>query len=290
MENFRRELAAGGGLSSYPHPYLMPDFWQFPTVSMGLSPIMAIYQARFNRYMEDRGIKPPDDRRVWAFLGDGETDEPETLGAITLAAREQLDNLIFVINCNLQRLDGPVRGNGKIIQELEAAFRGAGWNAIKVIWGAMTGTRCWPRTIRGCWSNGWRRCPTASTRSTRWPAAIIFAGFFRRYPQLEKHGRRLHRRAAAEASPGRPRPPKVYAAYQAAVSHQGCPHGHSGQDHQGLRPGGGGRVAMSPTSRKSSTKRSCVISEAASAFPSLTTRSRTPPFTGPTTTAKRSAT
>src|SRR6201997_813150 len=136
LENFRRELKPGGGLSSYPHPWLMPDFWEFPTVSMGLSPLMAIYQARFNRYLHDRGIKDTSDQRVWCFVGDGETDEPETLGSITLAAREGLDNLIFVINCNLQRLDGPVRGNGKIIQELEAAFRGAGWNVIKVIWGS----------------------------------------------------------------------------------------------------------------------------------------------------------
>jgi len=136
LRNFRRELEPSGGLSSYPHPWLMPKFWQFPTVSMGLSPIMAIYQARFNRYLEDRGLKKPSDARVWAFLGDGETDEPETLGAITLASREHLDNLIFVVNCNLQRLDGPVRGNGKIIQELESIFRGAGWNVIKVIWGS----------------------------------------------------------------------------------------------------------------------------------------------------------
>ncbi len=136
LENFRRELAQGGGLSSYPHPWLMPDFWEFPTVSMGLGPIMSIYQARFNRYLEDRGLKRPSQSKVWAFLGDGETDEPEALGAINLAAREKLDNLIFVINCNLQRLDGPVRGNGHIIQELEAAFRGAGWNVIKCIWGS----------------------------------------------------------------------------------------------------------------------------------------------------------
>ncbi|HSW54375.1 MAG TPA: pyruvate dehydrogenase (acetyl-transferring), homodimeric type [Ignavibacteriaceae bacterium] len=135
IKYFRREFAKGGGLSSYPHPWLMPEFWEFPTVSMGLGPITAIYQARFNRYLEDRGLKKDTGSKVWAFLGDGETDEPETLGAITLASREQLDNLIFVINCNLQRLDGPVRGNGKIIQELEAAFRGAGWNVIKVIWG-----------------------------------------------------------------------------------------------------------------------------------------------------------
>lgn len=133
--NFRQELAEGGGLSSYPHPWLMPEFWEFPTVSMGLGPIMAIYQARFNRYIEDRGIKSTSDSRVWCFLGDGECDEPETLGALTLASREQLDNLVFVINCNLQRLDGPVRGNGKIIQELEGAFSGAGWNVIKVVWG-----------------------------------------------------------------------------------------------------------------------------------------------------------
>ena len=136
LENFRRELKPGGGLSSYPHPWLMPDFWEFPTVSMGIGPINAIYQARFMRYLEDRGLKPQTDAKVWAFIGDGETEEPESLGAITLASREKLDNLIFVINCNLQRLDGPVRGNGHIIQELEAVFRGAGWNVIKVIWGS----------------------------------------------------------------------------------------------------------------------------------------------------------
>src|SRR6187401_3066865 len=136
LENFRREFATGGGLSSYPHPWLMPDFWEFPTVSMGLGPIMAIYQARFNKYLSDRNIKDTSNQKVWAFLGDGECDEPESLGAITLASREKLDNLIFVINCNLQRLDGPVRGNGQIIQELEAIFRGAGWNVIKCIWGS----------------------------------------------------------------------------------------------------------------------------------------------------------
>ena len=139
LAHYRQEIAARAagvqGLSSYPHPWLMPDFWEYPTVSMGLGPIMAIYQARFMRYLEDRGLKPKSDSKVWAFLGDGETDEPESLGALTLPAREKLDNLIFVINCNLQRLDGPVRGNGQIIQELEAAFRGAGWNVVKVLWG-----------------------------------------------------------------------------------------------------------------------------------------------------------
>ncbi len=135
VQNFRHELHATPGLPSYPHPWLMPEFWQFPTVSMGLGPIQAIYHARFIQYMQDRGLRPASDQKIWAFLGDGETDEPESLGAITLASREKLDNLIFVINCNLQRLDGPVRGNGHVIQELEAAFRGAGWNVIKVVWG-----------------------------------------------------------------------------------------------------------------------------------------------------------
>src|SRR3990170_890800 len=135
MDHFRREVD-GKGLSSYPHPWLMPDFWQFPTVSMGLGPIMAIYQARFLKYLHDRGLADTSGRKVWVFCGDGEMDEPESLGAISLAGREKLDNLIFVINCNLQRLDGPVRGNGKIIQELEGNFRGAGWNVIKCIWGS----------------------------------------------------------------------------------------------------------------------------------------------------------
>jgi pyruvate dehydrogenase E1 component len=136
LDGFRREISVEGGLSSYPHPRLMPEFWEYPTVSMGLGPINAIYQARFNRYLGNRRLDDTSASRVWAFLGDGETDEPETLGALSLAAREQLDNLVFVVNCNLQRLDGPVRGNGKIIQELEAVFRGAGWNVIKVIWGS----------------------------------------------------------------------------------------------------------------------------------------------------------
>src|SRR3954462_14214273 len=135
LDRFRQEVG-GDGLSSYPHPYLMPEFWQFPTVSMGLGPLMAIYQARFLKYLHNRELADTADRHVWAFLGDGEMDEPESLGAISLAGREKLDNLIFVVNCNLQRLDGPVRGNGKIIQELEGIFRGAGWNVIKVIWGS----------------------------------------------------------------------------------------------------------------------------------------------------------
>jgi pyruvate dehydrogenase E1 component len=133
--NFRHELRDTPGLSSYPHPWLMPDFWNFPTVSMGLGPINSIYHARFMRYLEDRGLIPKTPRKIWVFCGDGEMDEPESLGAISLASREHLDNLIFIINCNLQRLDGPVRGNGNIIQELEGVFRGAGWNTLKVVWG-----------------------------------------------------------------------------------------------------------------------------------------------------------
>src|SRR5213078_1756517 len=136
LDHFRREVVRGEGLSSYPHPRLMPEFWEFPTVSMGLGPLAAIYQARFNRYLQNRGLKDTSNQRVWAFLGDGEMDEPEALAGLTLAAREGLDNLTFIINCNLQRLDGPVRGNGQIVQELESLFTGAGWNVIKVLWGS----------------------------------------------------------------------------------------------------------------------------------------------------------
>jgi len=142
----------------------MPDFWEFPTVSMGLSPLMSIYQARFSRYLEDRGLKPATDAKIWAFLGDGETDEPESLGAITLASREKLDNLIFVVNCNLQRLDGPVRGNGQIIQELESAFRGAGWNVIKVLWGSEWDPSS-SETPKACSSSAWANSSMANTKS-----------------------------------------------------------------------------------------------------------------------------
>ena len=164
--NYRQE-SEGKGIPSYPHPWLMPDFWQFPTVSMGLGPLMAIYQARFLKYLEGRGLAKTSNRKVWAFLGDGECDEPESLGAISLAGREKLDNLIFVINCNLQRLDGPVRGNGKIIQELESVFRGAGWNVIKVVWGSGVGQAVREGPGRACCCGGWRNASTASTRTSR---------------------------------------------------------------------------------------------------------------------------
>ena len=223
LENFRRELAPGGGLSSYPHPWLMPDFWEFPTVSMGLGPIMAIYQARFNRYLEDRGLKAPSDRKVWAFLGDGETDEPEALGAITLAAREKIDNLIFVINCNLQRLDGPVRGNGNIVQELEAAFRGAGWNVIKVIWGSD-----WDPILAKD-KDGLLVQRMSEMRDGEWQKYSIESGayvrqhFFGKYPQLLELVKGYSDDQLRRLRLGGHDPLKVYAAYKAAVEHKGQP-------------------------------------------------------------------
>src|SRR3989441_2927646 len=223
LENFRRELKPGGGLSSYPHPWLMPDFWEYPTVSMGLSPIMAIYQARFIRYLEDRGLKKPSNAKVWAFLGDGETDEPESLGAITLPSREKLDNLIFVVNCNLQRLDGPVRGNGQIIQELEAAFRGAGWNVIKVLWG-----REWDdllaRDVDGVLVN--KMNTTVDGEFQKYAVesgAYIREHFFGPDPRLRKMVEHLSDDELRKLPRGGHDYRKLYAAYKAAVEHKGTP-------------------------------------------------------------------
>ena len=223
LENFRRELKPGGGLSSYPHPWLMPDFWQFPTVSMGLSSIMAIYQARFNHYLEDRGLDQTSQQKVWAFLGDGELDEPESLGAITLASREKLDNLIFVINCNLQRLDGPVRGNGKIIQELEAAFRGAGWNAIKVIWGddwdPLLAADQESRLVRLM-----EQVPDGQYQKyTVSSGEFIRKDFFARDPEVLKLVANYSDEQLEKLRRGGHDPEKVYAAYHAAVNHKGQP-------------------------------------------------------------------
>ncbi len=216
--NFRQELAEGGGLSSYPHPWLMPQFWEFPTVSMGLGPITAIYQARFNRYLEDRGIKAPNGSRVWAFLGDGECDEPETLGAITLASREQLDNLIFVINCNLQRLDGPVRGNGKIIQELEGAFSGAGWNVIKVVWGDD-----WDPLLEDDESGSLvkRMGEVVDGQYQKYiamPGSYIREHFFGKYPELLDLVKNYSDEKLETLRRGGHDPEKVYAAYQRATT------------------------------------------------------------------------
>jgi pyruvate dehydrogenase E1 component len=221
--NFRRELQPGGGLSSYPHPWLMPGFWEFPTVSMGLAPIMAIYQARFNEYLRDRGLKDTSNQKVWAFLGDGECDEPETLGAITLASREKLNNLIFVINCNLQRLDGPVRGNAKVIQELEAIFRGAGWNVIKVIWGDD-----WDPLLasdkQGILAKRMEEVVDGQYQKyTVMPGSYIRDDFFGKYPELLELVANYSDEKLVRMRRGGHDPEKVHAAYRAAVEHTGQP-------------------------------------------------------------------
>jgi pyruvate dehydrogenase E1 component len=223
LGNFRRELKEGGGLSSYPHPWLMPDFWEFPTVSMGLGPIQAIYHARFIKYLENRGLKQSSGGKVWAFLGDGETDEPESLGSISLASREKLDNLIFVINCNLQRLDGPVRGNGKIIQELEAIFRGAGWNVIKVIWGSD-----WDAVIQED-RDGLLVKRMGEVTDGQYQKYFVESGeyfrqnFFGTDPRLLKMIEHFSDEQLSRIRLGGHDPLKVHAAYKAAVEHKGAP-------------------------------------------------------------------
>ena len=224
LQHFRQELAETGGLSSYPHPYLMPDFWQFPTVSMGLGPIMSIYHARFIRYLQARGIlKRESEPKVWCFVGDGESDEPESLGSLTLASRENLDNLVWVVNCNLQRLDGPVRGNGKIIQELEGAFRGAGWNVIKVIWGsnwdpliAADETGLLLRRMEEALDGDFQKYSVE-------PGSYIRRHFFGKYPELLSLVNHLTDDELRKLSRGGHDPKKVYAAYKAAIDHKGQP-------------------------------------------------------------------
>lgn len=222
--NFRHE-SAGNGLPSYPHPRLLSDFWQFPTVSMGLGPIMAIYQARFMRYLENRNFRPRKDRKIWVFLGDGETDEPETLGVLGLAAREKLDNLIFVVNCNLQRLDGPVRGNGKIVQELEGVFRGAGWNVIKVLWGsewdelfARDDNGVLARHLESIVDGDFQRI-NAHSRD----GAYVREHLFNRNPQVKEMVKDWSDEQLSKLSRGGHDPRKVYAAFAKAVKHQGQP-------------------------------------------------------------------
>ena len=222
LRYFRREIA-GKGLSSYPHPRLMPDFWQFPTVSMGLTAITAIYQARFMRYLHDRGLVDGSDRKVWAFMGDGEMDEPESLGAISLGARERLDNLIFVINCNLQRLDGPVRGNGKIIQELEAVFRGAGWNVIKVIWGSYWDPLI-ARDTGGLLLKRMEECVDGEYQAYAAKGGdYVRAHFFGKYPELKALVANMSDADLWRLNRGGHDPHKVYAAYAQAVKHSGQP-------------------------------------------------------------------
>ncbi len=223
LHNFRRELKPEGGLSSYPHPWLMPDFWEFPTVSMGLGPIQAIYHARFIRYLENRGLKTSTGGKVWAFMGDGEMDEPEALGSITLASREKLDNLIFVVNCNLQRLDGPVRGNGKIIQELEAIFRGAGWNVIKVVWGGD-----WDTLIQND-RDGLLVKRLGEISDGQYQKYFVESGAYFRHnlfgsdPRLLKMVEHLSDEQLARLRLGGHDPIKVHAAYRSAVDHKGAP-------------------------------------------------------------------
>ncbi len=223
LKAFRQEALDKNGLSSYPHPWLMPDFWQFPTVSMGLGPLMAIYQARFMKYLENREIQPQGDRKVWAFMGDGETDEPESLGAISLASRENLDNLIFVINCNLQRLDGPVRGNGKVIQELEAVFRGAGWNVIKVVWGSY-----WDPLLakddKGLLQKRMEEAVDGEYQAFKAKGgAYTREHFFGKYPELKEMVADLSDEDIWRLNRGGHDPHKVYAAYAEAVEHKDRP-------------------------------------------------------------------
>ena len=221
--NFRRELSPSGGLSSYPHPYLMPDFWQFATVSMGLGPLVSIYQARFMRYMVDRGFVKETGRKIWAFLGDGEMDEPESLGGLTLAGRERLDNLVFVVNCNLQRLDGPVRGNAKVIQELEGAFRGAGWNVIKVIWGSD-----WDDLLEND-ESGYLHKRMEEVVDGDLLKYVVEGGayfrenFFGKYPDLLKQVEHLSDDQLQRLKPGGHDPVKIYSAYNEAVNFKGKP-------------------------------------------------------------------
>jgi pyruvate dehydrogenase E1 component len=222
LQRFRQEVR-GGGLSSYPHPWLMPDFWQFPTVSMGLGPMMAIFQARFLRYLEHRGIVAPSDRKVWAFLGDGEMDEPESMGALTMPVREKLDNLIFVINCNLQRLDGPVRGNGKIIQELEAAFLGAGWNVIKVLWGGRWDPLL-ERDQKGFLKRLMEECVDGEYQNFKSKGgAYTREHFFGKYPETKEMVANMSDEEIWHLNRGGHDPQKVYAAYASAVAHVGAP-------------------------------------------------------------------
>ena len=219
--NYRQE-SEGNGIPSYPHPWLMPDFWQFPTVSMGLGPLMAIYQARFLKYLDGRGLAKTDDRKVWAFLGDGECDEPESLGAISLAGREKLDNLIFVINCNLQRLDGPVRGNGKIIQELEGVFRGAGWNVIKVVWGS-TWDKLFAKDKDGILLKRMEECVDGQYQDFKSKNGAYVREHFFNSPELKALVADLSDDEVWKLSRGGHDPFKVYAAYAAAVKHRDQP-------------------------------------------------------------------
>ncbi len=241
-----RQETGGKGMSSYPHPWLMPDFWQFPTVSMGLGPLMAIYQARFLKYLQGRGLAETAERKVWAFMGDGEMDEPESLGAISLAGREELDNLIFVINCNLQRLDGPVRGNGKIMQELESVFRGAGWNVIKVLWGCGW-DKLLAKDASGLLLKRMEECVDGEYQDFKSKSgAYVREHFFGKYAELKALVADMNDDEIWSLTRGGHDPLKVFAAYAAAVKHKGQPTVILRQDRQGLRHG---RIRRRPDDR-----------------------------------------
>ena len=282
LANYRRETG-GKGLSSYPHPWLMPDFWQFPTGSMGLGPITAIYQARFMRYLEDRGVLETAARKVWAFVGDGEMDEPESLAGLSLAAREGLDNLIFVVNCNLQRLDGPVRGNGSIVQELEGLFAGAGWNVIKLLWGSRLGPAVRARRRQRARSSACTRRSTASSRPTPRPTgAFNREHFFNKYPELQALVAHLSDDDIDRLRRGGHDPVKIYAAYHAAVAHTRPADGHPRPDQEGLRHGalGPGPHEHAPA-EEARRRRAAAPSATASRCRSPTTTSTTCASTSP---------
>ena len=250
LSNYRRELEVGGGLSSYPHPWLMPDFWQFPTGSMGLGPIQAIYQARFMRYLEHRGIAPAGERKVWAFVGDGEMDEPESLAALSLAAREGLDNLVFVVNCNLQRLDGPVRGNGSIIQELEGLFAGAGWNVIKLLWGSNWDA-LFARDHAGALVQ--RLHETVDGEFQKYSATdgkFNREHFFNKYPEVRALVAHMSDADIDSLKRGGHDPVKIHAAYHAAVNHRGTPTVILAKTMKGFGMGSAGQAKMTTHQQK----------------------------------------
>jgi pyruvate dehydrogenase E1 component len=271
MDNFRQEVD-GEGISSYPHPWLMPEFWQFPTVSMGLGALMAIYQARFMKYLQDRGLAKTEGRKVWCFCGDGEMDEPESMGAIGMAAREKCDNLIFVINCNLQRLDGPVRGNGKIIQELEADFRGAGWNVIKVVWGTRWDA-LFARDKKGILMRRMMECVDGEYQTFKSKDGAYVREYFFNTPELKELVADWSDADIWALNRGGHDPHKVYAAFHAAVNHKDQPTVILAKTIKGFGMGNPGRRRTSPTSRRNDGRVDAQLPDP-SAFRSRTTSLR----------------
>jgi pyruvate dehydrogenase E1 component len=292
--NFRQELQAHPGLSSYPHPYLMPDYWQFPTVSMGLGPIHSIYQARFSRYLQHRGlinVTREEEPRVWCFIGDGESDEPETLGQINVAGREGLDNLVWVINCNLQRLDGPVRGNGKIIQELEGVFRGANWNVVKVVWGGNW-DELLERDVTGLLAKRMEEVIDGEYQKyIVEPGSYIRKNFFGKYPELLRLVDHLTDDQLKKLMRGGHDPKKVYAAYNRAVNQRnGRPTVILAKTVKGYGLGEAGEGRNPSHQQKTLAERDIGILHPVSAFPSGMRRLRRCRFSDLPWTARRPST